>query len=107
MTWSLHLGAVALNEPARSIPKAAERTLAELRARGPAYASQYDAEETRAEVAEQIEAAVKAATALTNGLGEGVKAVIVNLYGHANPAHQPREGWAPESVTVSVTTVEG
>ena len=102
MSWSLHLGTV---RPADQISEAAQNALAELRAKGPSYAAQFDAEETRAEVAEQVEAAVEAALDLLPGLGNP-EAVTVNLYGHANPGHQPREGWAPESVTAGVTAVE-
>ena len=99
MSWSLPVGTV---RPAGQISEAAQKTLAELRAKGPSWAGQFDAEETRDEVAEQVEAAVEAALDLLPGLGDPEE-VTVNLYGHANPGHASRGGYANESITVSVT----
>lgn len=31
--------------------------------------------------------------------------VAISISGHANPGHAPREGWANNTVTVSVTTI--
>jgi hypothetical protein len=104
MSWSLHLGTVR-PPTITAIEQAVDAKLAELRAKGPSYAGQFDAPETAQQVAEQIQAATSAAGQLLSGLGLA-EAVTVNLYGHANPGHQPREGWAPESVTAGVTAVE-
>ena len=51
---------------------------------------------------EQVIAAVAAARSLVAGVGGGP--VTVTLSGHANPNHQNREGYAPESIHVSVAT---
>ncbi|HEV8653286.1 MAG TPA: hypothetical protein VG276_28805 [Actinomycetes bacterium] len=104
MSWSLHVGTV---RPATitAIEQAAGAALAELRAKGPSYAGQFDAPETAQEVAEQVQAATSAAGQLLSGLGV-VEEVTVNLSGHANPGHQPRPGWAPDQVTVTVNAVE-
>jgi len=52
---------------------------------------------------EQFAAAVEAAKALAGVVGREGDAVIVNISGHANPGHGPREGWANETITVRVT----
>jgi hypothetical protein len=52
---------------------------------------------------EQVESAKRAALyiARSGALGDGV-AFNVNLGGHANPEHKPRDGWANDYVSVSV-----
>jgi hypothetical protein len=106
MSWSLNVGTVR-PATAEAVRKAAEHTLADLRAKGPSYAAQFDQADTRQEVADQIEAGLGAAAVLLGGLGgddEIPEEVTVSLYGHANPGHQPRPGWANETITVTVTT---
>lgn len=52
---------------------------------------------------EQFDAALGAAKALLPTVGEGLVNVI--LSGHANPGHRPRQGWANDTVHVTVTSV--
>lgn len=52
------------------------------------------------EVAEQVRAAIEAAVGVAPAVG-GDK-VTVTIAGHANPNHEPREGWANDEVTVTV-----
>ena len=52
---------------------------------------------------EQFDLAVEVArTIIASGaVGQG-KSFRVNLSGHANPGHEPQEGWATDAMTVSV-----
>lgn len=56
-----------------------------------------------AEQREQFEAAVEAAKALARVVGRPDDAVFVSVSGHANPGHGPREGWAQELISVTVS----
>lgn len=56
-----------------------------------------------AEQAEQFQAAVDAAKALARVVGRDGDEVIVTMSGHANPGHGPREGWANEMISVTVS----
>ena len=52
---------------------------------------------------DQIDAAMTAVHLLMqdNSFGD-VEEFYVLMAGHANPGHKPREGWAKETITVSV-----
>ncbi len=53
---------------------------------------------------EQFDAALAAASSgMTRVVGKGKVNVI--LSGHANPRHEPREGWANDYVSVHVSSV--
>jgi hypothetical protein len=52
------------------------------------------------EMVQQMSAATEAAVILAKTTG--VRQVNVHLSGHANPGHEPREGYGDDSVTVSV-----
>jgi len=53
---------------------------------------------------EQFDAALAAASSgMTRVVGKGK--VNVTLSGHANPRHEPREGWANDYVSVHVSSV--
>ncbi len=59
------------------------------------------------EAREQANAAEKALVALIEtetvvGPGQGFRAT---LGGHSNPGHEPREGWANDTITVSLSQV--
>ena len=58
-----------------------------------------------AEMLSQAEQATYAAVALIESgcLGDGT--FTVNLSGHANPGHQPRDGWANDAVSISIAQV--
>jgi hypothetical protein len=53
---------------------------------------------------EQVrQAKVMANSIIVSGaVGNGDKVYYVNLSGHANPNHEPKEGWANDMITVSV-----
>lgn len=55
------------------------------------------------ETRDQYEAAQLAAQLLAKAVGRPGDEVSVTLGGHANPDHAPRQGWANETVTVSVS----
>lgn len=55
------------------------------------------------ETTEQIQAALAAAEALSTAALQPTGYVTVTLAGHANPGHQPTQGWANDYVSVSVT----
>lgn len=56
------------------------------------------------EVAEQYEVAVAAALAIIASGSVGTTASLrVALSGHANPGHGKREGWANDTITVTVS----
>ncbi len=58
------------------------------------------------EAKDAYKAAVRAASDLAGGLGVGPEDHIsVQLSGHANPDHKPKEGWSPDTVYVSVLRV--
>lgn len=65
-------------------------------------ANYHDVGEVESAMDEQFEAALNMVRiALLRGVvGEGN--INVTLSGHANPGHQPREGWVNDSVNVSV-----
>jgi hypothetical protein len=52
---------------------------------------------------EQLDVATQAARALARVVGRPGDHVRVSLTGHANPEHAPRDGWANEMITVSVS----
>lgn len=54
---------------------------------------------------EQYQVAMEVAEQLAKVVGRPGDKVIVTLSGHANPGHAPRQGWANEVVTVSVSAV--
>jgi hypothetical protein len=56
-----------------------------------------------AEQQAQLDAATEAARALAQVVGRPDDLVQVSLTGHANPSHAPRQGWADEMVTVTVS----
>jgi hypothetical protein len=51
----------------------------------------------------QFEAAVVAAQALAKVVGRDGDTVHVSISGHANPDHAPRDGWANEMISVTVS----
>lgn len=63
-----------------------------------------DTQDLDAEATEQVSAAVAAAKGLisSGALGSGYT-YSVSLYGHANAGHAPADGWANDSVTITVT----
>lgn len=55
---------------------------------------------------EQFEAARAAAVQLVEAGAVGVdKPIRVTLSGHANPGHEPTEGWANDVVTVGIAQI--
>ena len=52
---------------------------------------------------EQFEAALAAARTIVESGAVGESAVRVSLSGHANPGHAKRDGWANDTVTVSIS----
>jgi len=83
MSWSSSVGPVAKDEIDPTVPATSDVVEAEQR--------------------EQFEAAKEAAAVLAKAVGREGDDVFVTLSGHANPGHGPRQGWAAESVTISVT----
>lgn len=61
--------------------------------------------DAEAEAKEQAHVAIAVAVALAKTTGS--KAVNVSLSGHANPSHEPREGYSNDFVSVSVTQASG
>jgi hypothetical protein len=62
------------------------------------------------ESVEQVDAAKYAAKQLveSGAVGSGGKRVFnVFLAGHANPGHEPRDGWSNDTVTVSISQATG
>jgi hypothetical protein len=57
------------------------------------------------EAKEQFEAAAAAAQALVDSgvVGSADKRLSIVLSGHANPGHEPRSGWASDTVTVTIS----
>lgn len=59
---------------------------------------------------EQVRVAQEAALAIIESdalfSGDPGDTFAVSLYGHANPEHKDREGWATDTVTVSVQRVK-
>lgn len=51
----------------------------------------------------QFEAALHAAQSVLASGAVGSTPVIVALSGHANPGHVKREGWANDTVTISIS----
>ena len=60
-------------------------------------------EEERAATAEQFEAALAAAQSVLAAGAVGDTPVIVALSGHANPGHTKRDGWANDTLTISIS----
>jgi len=60
-----------------------------------------------AEMMAQAEQAIYAAVAIIESgcLGDGP--FLVYLSGHANPSHQPRDGWANDGLTITITAQRG
>jgi hypothetical protein len=60
------------------------------------------------ECGDQFDAAKDAAYSLmaSGAFGTASKKFQINMVGHANPNHEPREGWATDSVTISVSQVK-
>jgi aldehyde:ferredoxin oxidoreductase len=56
-----------------------------------------------AEQREQLDVATQAAKALARVVGRPGDDVRVSMTGHANPDHAPRQGWANEMITVTVS----
>jgi hypothetical protein len=52
---------------------------------------------------EQFEAAKDAARVLVESGAVGDRPVRINLNGHANPGHEPTEGYANDMITVSIS----
>lgn len=59
-------------------------------------------DEVKAEQEQQFTAAMNAARALLDVVGRPEDEVSVSLSGHANPDHGPRDGWANETITITV-----
>lgn len=59
------------------------------------------------QVQEQVAVAKKAALAIvkSGAVGGTDKHFNVSLSGHANPDHEPAEGWANDCITVSVAQI--
>ncbi len=55
------------------------------------------------QVKEQMNAAADAATKIISSGAVGTGEFDVNVSGHANPDHEPAEGWSNDCVTVSVS----
>lgn len=66
-------------------------------------AEPYLADTVAAESRHQYAAAVEAAKALAEVVGRVDDLVYINLTGHANPDHAPRDGWADETITITVS----
>jgi hypothetical protein len=64
----------------------------------PAYAAEVETEQR-----DQLEAAKVAAGVLAQAVGRPDDDIRVTVSGHANPEHGPRDGWASEMITVSVS----
>lgn len=56
-----------------------------------------------AEQREQLDVATQVARALARVVGRPDDHVRVSMTGHANPNHAPRDGWANEMITVTVS----
>lgn len=56
-------------------------------------------------VREQMNVAADAATKIiaSGAIGGAGKEFYVNVSGHANPDHEPAEGWSNDALTVSVS----
>lgn len=59
-------------------------------------------DEVESEQGQQFTAAMNAVRALVDAVGRPEDEVSVSLMGHANPGHGPREGWANETITITV-----
>jgi hypothetical protein len=93
MSWNVNLTDIDPTE----IGKLAHDAYEEFKAR---YSDDADA---IAAMDEQFDAVLAAASSgLTHVVGDGN--VNVTLSGHANPGHQPRQGWANDLVTVSISS---
>jgi len=94
MSWSLQAGPAPVEEIAAAIDAVAEEKNTK--------AQQNDG--TEEEVTAQIDAAKDAVQRIIDlgAVGNGHEVRVV-LSGHANPGHEPREGYATDTVTVSVT----
>lgn len=57
------------------------------------------------EMLEQLNAADAAVEALlgSDAIGDRFKDYSISISGHCNPEHQPRDGYATDNITVSVT----
>ena len=55
------------------------------------------------EVQEQIVVARETASLIIKSKALGVRNVNVFLAGHANPRHEPMNGWANDTITVTVS----
>jgi len=64
----------------------------------PTYAADVEMEQR-----DQYEAAQLAAQLLAKHVGRLDDEIVVSESGHANPGHAPRQGWANETITVSVS----
>lgn len=64
--------------------------------------SYIDVNQPDAEVVDQLGTAVSAASIIAASGAVGLGDVDVLMYGHANPEHLPQEGFATDSITVSV-----
>lgn len=68
-----------------------------------AHQSAIDDDEQRSVNAEQFEAGLHAAQSILASGAVGDGPAHVTLSGHANQGHRPRDGWANDTITVSVS----
>ncbi len=94
MSWSVQLADV---DP-MTVEEATRERYAAFKANYSDHAEVYQAMD------EQFEAALNAARVLLVRGTVGGGNVNVTLSGHANPGHKPRQGWANDTVTVSVSS---
>ena len=96
MSWSIHLS----DTPIAEVESQARERYDGARANAPAGA---DPDLLKA-MDEQFEATLAAAKILLPAVcGAAATSVNVILGGHANPGHEPQQGWTKDSITVSVT----
>lgn len=86
-----------------SVGATADNLESDAREKFNAFLNNYNANEGEIEATkEQFEAALSAAKSIVDSGAVG-SAKYVNLSGHANPGHTPRDGYANDILTISIS----
>ena len=94
MSWSLYTVPV---------PQAGKETIDAVLDHAKGAGVVFDTDETR----DQVAAAASALDTLIQSGAVGTGPYFADLSGHANPDHEPRTGYAPESIHVSLRQAHG